>query len=277
MSTFTLHKIIPIEAAVHEVKSVVIDDDIKYIEKNDGVKIEGKISMRGDCVGEDCQHPFFETLDVDCFVPHSRISELNTIRLNISDFKSRIIDNNLHLEVKCCLQGEEHMEEKFTIESQIKSALNKKSGPASEVLLNSIRNNISAQDEEMLEKALLGNEVEIITTDEENIPESDESNHDEEKIEFPFDTITIEQELEVPTSDLVAMTSGDDTDEVIPFRNEKHDKIFDEDKYVVFSRFYRVKKDETYASIAIAHMIDVNVLVRKNNNKNLVEGVLIEL
>ena len=46
---------------------------------------------------------------------------------------------------------------------------------------------------------------------------------------------------------------------------------------MVFSSFYRVKKDETYGSIAKSFQIDEAHLRKSNNEKELSEGTLIRI
>ena len=46
---------------------------------------------------------------------------------------------------------------------------------------------------------------------------------------------------------------------------------------MVFSSFYRVKKDDTYASIAKNYQIDEAHLRKSNNEKELSEGTLLRI
>ena len=46
---------------------------------------------------------------------------------------------------------------------------------------------------------------------------------------------------------------------------------------MVFSSFYRVKKDDTYASIAKNYQIDETHLRKSNNEKELSEGTLLRI
>lgn len=272
MNTYFFDKKINLEEAPEKVNSVVLDNSFNYVRLSNGIHVSGKIGISGDCKCQDHFIPFMDTLDVDLIVPNENIGNLKDLKLLIDSYDCHIVDDSVNFHIKCNLDGYDETKENFEIDKAFKEFVNENNNN----IVQEFRESLTEEEEKKLE-SLLNGDVDIIATNEKEENEEVQELLDYEEEQEPF--ITIEEppiEVSSPSNDEAIEKVMKENKAVV---NQQVDtsNLFENERFVVFSRFYRAKSNDTYDSIAANNEVDVIKLKTINKNKEIVEGTLIQI
>ena len=279
MNTYFFDKKINLEEAPDKVNSVVLENSFNYVHLNDGIRVSGKIGISGECKCQEHIIPFVDTLDVDLIVPSENIGHLKSLKLVIDNYDCHIVDDSINFRIKCNLSGYDEDKENFEIEEAFKEFTDENP----EKLVKEFRDTLSDEDAEKLEH-LMKDDVEVFVNNSEDevqtLEEEIPSLGEEENAVYPF--IPYEDEpIEVNS---VANSEAIDnvineTKEMNENKKEElnHNTLFGNERFVVFSRFYRCVKGDTYETIALKYELNPYDLKDLNKNKVISEGTLIQI
>lgn len=277
MNSYIFDKRIQLKEAPKKVDSVVLENAFNYVKVKEGIHVMGKIGITGECSCDEHCFPFVDTLDIDLIVPGDVIGSLKSLKLVIDNYDYHIVDDCLNFKIKCNLEGYDNSKEELEIDKAFEEATSNLSIDNKNELLEQFRETLSNEDEQTIED-LINGKVDVITTEEENSehPYIDDKSFDEQ--------VPVEEQTD--KIEPVSVVNNDVIEEKINQIKENQNKLdnkgnnnalFKEERFVVFSSFYRVKKDETYGSIAKSFQIDEAHLRKSNNEKELSEGALIRI
>ncbi len=280
MNSYIFDKRIQLKEAPQKVNSVVLENAFNYVKVKEGIHVMGKIGITGECSCDEHCFPFVDTLDIDLIVPGDVIGSLKSLKLVIDNYDYHIVDDCLNFKIKCNLEGYDNSKEDLEIDKAFEEATSNLSIDNKNELLEQFRDTLSNEDEKTIEDLISGKVDVITTTEEENSehPYIDDKSFDEQ---VPVDEQTDKIEpVNVINNDVIE----DKISEIKSNLNQESEKVtnsnnalFKEERFVVFSSFYRVKKDDTYASIAKNYQIDETHLRKSNNEKELSEGTLLRI
>lgn len=292
MNSYIFDKKINLAEVPEKVNNVLLENSFDYVRLTNGIHVMGKISISGDCKCNEHNVPFVDTLDVDLIIPNDNIGSLKGLKLVVDDYETHIVDESINFRIRCTLNGYDEAQENFEIDKSFKEAIERLEGFETEQLVNEFRDTITPEDEKMME-GLINGDVDVIVTDSSDnhkMPQYEEENDKKEEEEQKDDAVYPYLDVEEDATPLELQTSNND--EVIEnkmseakkdaevIREEKpqsKNDLFEHERFIVFSRFYRVKYGETYASIANDNNVDENKLREINKNKELIEGSLVQI
>lgn len=267
MNSYVFDKRINLNEDVKKVSSVVLNNDFNYLKLSNGVRVTGKIGISGECKCEDHSFPFKDTMDVDLIVPNENIGDVNSIKLVIDNYDLHIVDEGLTLKVRCSLNGYEEATKMFELEKTLKENFKN----IDDNIVQGLRDEIGEDDEKKFMDLINGKNVDVIS----NLDTYEEVKEDD-----------IPLEVEDSNNDKVIDNTikGDNKSEEVTLidniptnNNPLPNDLFVEERFVIFSSFYRVRNGDTYESIASKNNIDVQKLKDLNKNKELTEGSLIQI
>lgn len=277
MNSYIFDKRIQLKEAPKKVDSVVLENAFNYVKVKEGIHVMGKIGITGECSCDEHCFPFVDTLDIDLIVPGDVIGSLKSLKLVIDNYDYHIVDDCLNFKIKCNLEGYDNSKEELEIDKAFEEATSNLSIDNKNELLEQFRETLSNEDEQTIED-LINGKVDVITTEEENSehPYIDDKSFDEQvPVEEQTDKI---EPVSVVNNDVIEEKINEIKENQSKIDNkENNNALFKEERFVVFSSFYRVKKDETYGSIAKSFQIDEAHLRKSNNEKELNEGTLIRI
>lgn len=277
MNSYIFDKRIQLKEAPKKVDSVVLENAFNYVKVKEGIHVMGKIGITGECSCDEHCFPFVDTLDIDLIVPGDVIGSLKSLKLVIDNYDYHIVDDCLNFKIKCNLEGYDNSKEELEIDKAFEEATSNLSIDNKNELLEQFRETLSNEDEQTIED-LINGKVDVITTEEENSehPYIDDKSFDEQvPVEEQTDKI---EPVSVINNDVIEEKINEIKENQSKIDNkENNNALFKEERFVVFSSFYRVKKDETYGSIAKSFQIDEAHLRKSNNEKELSEGTLIRI
>ncbi len=277
MNSYIFDKRIQLKEAPKKVDSVVLENAFNYVKVKEGIHVMGKIGITGECSCDEHCFPFVDTLDIDLIVPGDVIGSLKSLKLVIDNYDYHIVDDCLNFKIKCNLEGYDNSKEELEIDKAFEEATSNLSIDNKNELLEQFRETLSNEDEQTIED-LINGKVDVITTEEENSehPYIDDKSFDEQvPVEEQTDKI---EPVSVVNNDVIEEKINEIKENQSKIDNkENNNALFKEERFVVFSSFYRVKKDETYGSIAKSFQIDEAHLRKSNNEKELSEGTLIRI
>ena len=277
MNSYIFDKRIQLKEAPKKVDSVVLENAFNYVKVKEGIHVMGKIGITGECSCDEHCFPFMDTLDIDLIVPGDVIGSLKSLKLVIDNYDYHIVDDCLNFKIKCNLEGYDNSKEELEIDKAFEEATSNLSIDNKNELLEQLRETLSNEDEQTIED-LINGKVDVITTEEENSehPYIDDKSFDEQvPVEKQTDKI---EPVSVVNNDVIEEKINEIKENQNKLDNKNNNNaLFKEERFVVFSSFYRVKKDETYGSIAKSFQIDEAHLRKSNNEKELSEGTLIRI
>ena len=277
MNSYIFDKRIQLKEAPKKVDSVVLENAFNYVKVKEGIHVMGKIGITGECSCDEHCFPFMDTLDIDLIVPGDVIGSLKSLKLVIDNYDYHIVDDCLNFKIKCNLEGYDNSKEELEIDKAFEEATSNLSIDNKNELLEQFRETLSNEDEQTIED-LINGKVDVITTEEENSehPYIDDKSFDEQvPVEEQTDKI---EPVSVVNNDVIEEKINEIKENQNKLDNKNNNNaLFKEERFVVFSSFYRVKKDETYGSIAKSFQIDEAHLRKSNNEKELSEGTLIRI
>ncbi len=257
MPSYLLDKTITFESDIQKVDSIIIDDHFNYVTLYEGIRIQGTIDISAVAHNESEDYPFTTSIDVDIMCPNEEMCLARGFSLHVDDSSYEISDHAVIFHVKCVIIGQEKVEESLAIEQLSDKAYLELNEAPFELAFMERNNYISQKEADELEQ-LLKKEVdmEVISTVEmepltSDIPLIDETNKPQEVI--------IEDKNERKIS------------------SENPQKWFQEEPVVITCRYYVVKKDDTYQSLAQKFKIDEGELQILNKNQTLKKGMLIRI
>ena len=278
MNSYIFDKRIQLKEAPKKVDSVVLENAFNYVKVKEGIHVMGKIGITGECSCDEHCFPFVDTLDIDLIVPGDVIGSLKSLKLVIDNYDYHIVDDCLNFKIKCNLEGYDNSKEELEIDKAFEEATSNLSIDNKNELLEQFRETLSNEDEQTIEDLINGKVDVITTTQEENSehPYIDDKSFDEQvPVEEQTDKI---EPVSVVNNDVIEEKINEIKENQSKIDNkENNNALFKEERFVVFSSFYRVKKDETYGSIAKSFQIDEAHLRKSNNEKELSEGTLIRI
>lgn len=278
MNSYIFDKRIQLKEAPKKVDSVVLENAFNYVKVKEGIHVMGKIGITGECSCDEHCFPFVDTLDIDLIVPGDVIGSLKSLKLVIDNYDYHIVDDCLNFKIKCNLEGYDNSKEELEIDKAFEEATSNLSIDNKNELLEQFRETLSNEDEQTIEDLINGKVDVITTTEEENSehPYIDDKSFDEQvPVEKQTDKI---EPMSIVNNDVIEEKINEIKENQSKIDNkENNNALFKEERFVVFSSFYRVKKDETYGSIAKAFQIDEAHLRKSNNEKELSEGTLIRI
>ena len=277
MNSYIFDKRIQLKEAPKKVDSVVLENAFNYVKVKEGIHVMGKIGITGECSCDEHCFPFVDTLDIDLIVPGDVIGSLKSLKLVIDNYDYHIVDDCLNFKIKCNLEGYDNSKEELEIDKAFEEATSNLSIDNKNELLEQFRETLSNEDEQTIED-LINGKVDVITTEEENSehPYIDDKSFDEQvPVEEQTDKI---EPVSVVNNDVIEEKINEIKENQNKIDNKNNNNaLFKEERFVVFSSFYRVKKDETYGSIAKSFQIDEAHLRKSNNEKEFSEGTLIRI
>ena len=278
MNSYIFDKRIQLKEAPQKVNSVVLENAFNYVKVKEGIHVMGKIGITGECSCDEHCFPFMDTLDIDLIVPGDVIGSLKSLKLVIDNYDYHIVDDCLNFKIKCNLEGYDNSKEDLEIDKAFEEATSNLSIDNKNELLEQFRDTLSNEDEKTIEDLINGKVDVITTTEEENSehPYIDDKSFDEQ---VPVDELTDKIEPVNAINNEVIEDKINEIKSNLNKNNTSNDNnaLFKEERFVVFSSFYRVKKDDTYASIAKNYHIDEAHLRKSNNEKELSEGTLLRI
>ncbi len=272
MPSFLLDKTITFENEIQKVDSVIIDDHFTYVTLFEGIRVQGAIDISGLGHYENEQFPFSDSVDVDILCPNDQICSARGFALRVEDSTYEIGDHAIIFHIKCVLEGSEKIDEAFSLEEASKNAYLELEEAPLEIAFNSARSLLSKEDAAKLEQLMQEENVDVIST-------MDTSS-------FNGGTIDFIKDEEVPLSSAIIMKSEDDSEdenaqcvkkEMEPKAETAKQKWFRDEPMVVLSSYYRVKRGDTYQSIAAHHQLNEEQLFLQNKGQELKEGMLLRI
>lgn len=255
MPLFTLNKVVTCPCLINSINNVLIDEDFSYITLYEGIRVQGKIYIKGDYIGEENSSSFNDEVDVDIMCPNEQISDIRGILLKINDYSYQINENEIKFTFKCILEGKEPVKEVF--EYNDNNSFLEIEVPPTELIISKSRSYLTKEEANELEAMLEKEDVSVITTFNEEIVDDNLIEKDEEK----------EDEIKEETSLK--------EDEVTSFYKveESRNELINDESVVIISSYYRISKNDTEESI----MKKCNISLEEVRSIELKEGQLIKI
>jgi len=285
MNSYIFDKQIKVDEVPDRVMNVKLEDGYDYITLVNGLHVVGAITISGEYLANAHQVPFKDTLNIDVIIPNENILNMRDLRFSVENYEVHIVDNFLNFKIKCQINGHDLTKEEKEVEANIQEVVENLDPNAPNSLLDQFRDNLSEEDEKTLEALIKGEKVDIIATpaaaEKEDILESDPSGEQvpevEPETEHPFvDDLAEITPLETEESNNKQVIE----DKIKEIKNQSSpnpNALFKEERFVIFSRFYRVRRGDTYESIASTNNVDIDQLKSLNKNKEISEGSLVQI
>ncbi len=285
MNSYIFDKQIKVDEVPDRVMNVKLEDGYDYITLVNGLHVVGAITISGEYLASAHQVPFKDTLNIDVIIPNENILNMRDLRFSVENYEVHIVDNFLNFKIKCQINGHDLTKEEKEVEANIQEVVENLDPNAPNSLLDQFRDNLSEEDEKTLEALIKGEKVDIIATEnveeQENAIESDPISEQmpevEPETEHPFvDDLAEITPLETEESNNKQVIE----DKIKEIKNQSTpnpNALFKEERFVIFSRFYRVRRGDTYESIASANNVDIDQLKSLNKNKEISEGNLVQI
>lgn len=113
MQYINLNKTIELKNKIEDLLLISIDDQIDTSEDNEGIRVQGKISISGTAKTIDGNEDFSKFIDLDIFLDLEEIMERNSINISINDFTYKLDDNKLIIEIELKIEGLKEIETTF--------------------------------------------------------------------------------------------------------------------------------------------------------------------
>ncbi|MCH5172063.1 MAG: hypothetical protein J1F31_04495 [Erysipelotrichales bacterium] len=279
MNTYYFDKKINLEEAPDQVNSVVLENSFDYVHLNSGVHVSGKIGISGECKCQEHVIPFVDTLDVDLIVPSENIAHLKSLKLVIDNYDCHIVDDSIHFRIKCNLNGYDEDKENFQVEQAFKDFVD----GDSEKLVQEFRDTLSQEEAEKLENLMkddvdifVNNSEDEVQTLEEDIPSLSEEENDVYPF-VPYEDNPVEVDSSVNNEAIDNVINETKAKTVEKEIETNQNSLFGNERFVVFSRFYRCVSGDTYETIALKYDLNPYDLKDLNKNKVISEGTLIQI
>lgn len=285
MNSYIFDKQIKVDEVPDRVTNVKLEDGYDYITLVNGLHVVGAITISGEYLANAHQVPFKDILNIDVIIPNENILNMRDLRFSVENYEVHIVDNFLNFKIKCQINGHDLTKEEKEVEANIQEVVENLDPNAPNSLLDQFRDNLSEEDEKTLEALIKGEKVDIIATpaaaEKEDILESDPSGEPlpevEPETEHPFvDDLAEITPLETEESNNKQVIE----DKIKEIKNQSSpnpNALFKEERFVIFSRFYRVRRGDTYESIASANNVDIDQLKSLNKYKEISEGNLVQI
>lgn len=254
MPSYLLDKTIPVDEEIESIDSVVIDDHFTYVTLYEGIRVQGQIGISLVAHDKEEKFPLSDTLEVDILCPNDQICDCRGVHLRVDDSSYEIGDHAVIFHIKCVLEGSDIVEEEFSLEKEKKESFLHIEEPPKELSLDKARTFLDPSQMEELESLLGKEDVTMISTMEEKEETPKEK---EEKKEEP---VIVNPPLEEDGSLMVG---------------RKKESLFQNEPMMVITSYYRVQKDDSYASIAVLYHMDETKLRKDNHHKELKIGDLL--
>lgn len=283
MNSYIFDKQIKVDEVPDRVMNVKLEDGYDYITLVNGLHVVGAITISGEYLANAHQVPFKDTLNIDVIIPNENILNMRDLRFSVENYEVHIVDNFLNFKIKCQINGHDLTKEEKEVEANIQEVVENLDPNAPNSLLDQFRDNLSEEDEKTLEALIKGEKVDIIATEsveEHETIESDpisEQMPEDPETEHPFvDDLAEITPLETEESNNKQVIE----DKIKEIKNQSSpnpNALFKEERFVIFSRFYRVRRGDTYESIASTNNVDIDQLKSLNKYKEISEGSLVQI
>lgn len=283
MNSYIFDKQIKVDEVPDRVMNVKLEDGYDYITLVNGLHVVGAITISGEYLANAHQVPFKDTLNIDVIIPNESILNMRDLRFSVENYEVHIVDNFLNFKIKCQINGHDLTKEEKEVEANIQEVVENLDPNAPNSLLDQFRDNLSEEDEKTLEALIKGEKVDIIATEsveEHETIESDpisEQMPEDPETEHPFvDDLAEITPLETEESNNKQVIE----DKIKEIKNQSSpnpNALFKEERFVIFSRFYRVRRGDTYESIASTNNVDIDQLKSLNKYKEISEGSLVQI
>ncbi len=285
MPSYLLDKTLNFESEIEKVDSVIIDDHFTYITLYEGIRVQGVINISGLGHYENEEYPFSTNVDVDILCPNDQICSARGFSLRVEDSSYEIADHAVIFHIKCVLEGTEKVEECFALEEASEKAYLELEEAPLEVAFNAARSLLSEEDASRLESLLSDDSVEVISTMDHTSFNSGTLDFIKDELDpltsFPSEETPLMSKEEVIVDDENQARKEEQEERISKGQHEENktpqEKWFKEEPMVIISSFYRVKKGDTYQSIATKHQLNEEQLFLANKGQELKEGMLIRI
>ena len=251
MNSYIFDKQIKVDEVPDRVMNVKLEDGYDYITLVNGLHVVGAITISGEYLANAHQVPFKDTLNIDVIIPNENILNMCDLRFSVENYEVHIVDNFLNFKIKCQINGHDLTKEEKEVEANIQEVVENLDPNAPNSLLDQFRDNLSEEDEKTLEALIKGEKVDIIAT--ESVEEQETIESDPISEQMPVDP-----ETEHPFVDDLAEITPLETEEsnnkqviedkIKEIKNQSSpnsNALFKEERFVIFSRFYRVRRGDT--------------------------------
>lgn len=283
MHIIYIDKNIMLQNIINEINLINIDEDIQYLNRNDGVLIKGYINIECEYLSLGVIKSFIDKAEVAILIPYENVIT-NELQFKLLDFDYLIKNNNLSLSFKINIEGYKEIEKSFQDEAKEMEIVSNLDVELSEV------------------KKILEEKQEIIELDEvpDNLIIVDNNINDEEKSNI-IDEIEekdliknleddlfkdIEEDLEVLNEGKRMVFNINGNQEIlekeivennIKENNSFFNSIFKKDKKIKMWKYRVVLENDNYEDIAKEYNVNLYKLKEINKNTNLEIGKIIKI
>ena len=275
-----IDKKIILENIINEINLINIEDDIQYLNRNDGILIKGNIDIECEYLSLGVIKYFKDKVDVSILVPFENIISTDVL-LKIEDFDYILKDNTISLSFKINIEGYKEIEKTFqdeTKEMEIVSNV--------DVTLEEVKEYLDSEDIIVLEdepklstkEVLVSNLNEDNNAIEENIEDiiikNDEENNSNEK----KDDEDAGKRLDFNINGEINPIKYIDTNQKVEETKKSFlDSLFKKEKKVRMMKYRVVLENDTYEEIAKEYNVNLYKLKELNHNISLELGKIIKL
>jgi len=272
MQYINLNKIIDLESEIKDLLLISIDDQIEIINDKEEIKLTGKILIGGKIKVEEGEKEFKDEISLDIYLTYDEVIDRNSLNVSVNDFNYKIFNSKLILDLSLKIEGLKEIETSFLSQED--------NGFIQEEVID---------EKEKEREIILDEEEEEQENTEKEILEKVEENEIEEKEETLKEVLIEERGEEIikEEKDIIEDNNEEQTEEVYEIIDNH---VVEEKKSLLKSVFsnkrineeiswklHCVKRESSYKEIAEKYNIDVNKLVKINNNETIEEGKLIFL
>lgn len=259
MQYINLNKVVEMESDILDLLLISIDDQIKCIDENDGIKVIGDIAISGKVKLKDEEKNFSDNIELNIFLTMDEIVERNSLNVSVNDFSYSVENNKLYLNISLKIEGLKEIETSFLAKEDIEDISKEK--------IEKIGSHLEIEEEK---KVYIDVDVNINEGDNKELIE--ESGMNFEKIE---DDKVLEDSKEFIRKELIE----EDEIKLKEKTNKKSllkcvflDKKIKEE---ISWKLHCVKNESTYKEIAEKYKVEESKIVLLNGNEKIEEGKLI--
>jgi len=266
-----LDKKITLENIINEINLINIDEDIKYLNRNDGILIKGFVNIECEYLSLGVIKHFMDKVDVALLIPYENIIT-NELQFKLLDFDYVINNNKLLLSFKINIEGYKEIEKSFQNETQEMEIVSNV-----DVSLSEIKEIIKDKDD-IIE---IDNLSSIINnpTDEIEMNILEENNNE-------INTSISDEKLDEPLNEgkrLKFNINGENdsiNDTITSIETKKSslfDSIFKKDKRIKMWKYRVILENDNYEEIAKEYNVNLYKLKEINQNTSLETGKIIKI
>lgn len=256
MHIIYLDKKILLDNIITDINLIKINDNIKYLKRDDGILIRGYLDLNCQYISLGIIKNFIEKVEIYKLVPYENTYS-NEISMKMEDFDYYFKDKEIIFSFKMNIEGYKDIDKTFqdkTEEMEIVS-------------------NIDVNYDDV--KELIDSKEDIIIIEDTPLIKQDENLEQNENVEQNEKIICNDINIEGESIDFNINGNIENNDR--NFKESLFNSLFKKDKKIKMYKYRVILENDTYEDIAKEYNINLYKLKEINNNINLKLGNIIKI